>query len=131
MAYTVSKLRDYSEASLRRASGELLSALGDEAAAVTNEAEWKIFRDRWMGRKDGILAQVNDLWLKAARREEKRDAGRHVNLIKEQVEEKVYQLRKVEEVVNALNRGPERVGRVDISLPGVRRPIGAEHPVIK
>ncbi len=125
MAYTVSKLRDSSEASLRRASGELISALNDEAAAVKSEADWKALRDRWMARKDGVLTQVNDLWLKSAPRDAKRDAGRHVNLIKEQVEQ------KVEQVLNALNRAPERVGRVDISLPGIRRPIGAEHPVIK
>jgi phenylalanyl-tRNA synthetase alpha chain len=125
LAYTVSKLRDFSEASLRRASGELLSALNDEAAAVKSEADWRGLRDRWMARKDGVLTQVNDLWLKSAPRDAKRDAGRHVNLIKEQVEQ------KVEKVLNALNRAPERVGRVDISLPGIRRPVGAEHPVIK
>jgi phenylalanyl-tRNA synthetase alpha chain len=131
VAYTVSKLRDYSEASLRRASAELISAFSDEATAVKSEAEWKAFRDRWIARKDGVLTQINDLWLKSAPRDAKRDAGRHVNLIKEQVEQKVDQLRNIEEVLNALNRRPETVGRVDISLPGVRRAIGAEHPVIK
>jgi phenylalanyl-tRNA synthetase alpha chain len=131
MAYRVPQLRDHSLSSLRRHSAELLSVLDDEAAAVTTEAEWKIFRDRWIGRKDGVLAQVNELWLKAARREEKRDAGQQVNRIKEQVEQKVGQLRNIGEVANALDRGSERTGRVDISLPGVRRPIGAEHPVVK
>jgi phenylalanyl-tRNA synthetase alpha chain len=123
VAYTVPQLRDHSLPTLRRHSAELLSVLDDEAAAVTDEAEWKIFRDRWMGRKDGILAQVNDLWLKGARREEKRDAGQQVNRIKEQVEQKVDQLRKIDRVTGS--------GLVDITLPGVRRPIGAEHPVIK
>lgn len=133
MAYTVSKLTDYSAAALERASAELLSALGDEAAAVKNEADWKGFRDRWMARKDGVLTQINERWLKNAPKEVKRDAGRQVNLIKEQVEQKVDQLKniEIEEDVNALDHGPEAIGRVDISLPGARRPIGAEHPVIK
>jgi phenylalanyl-tRNA synthetase alpha chain len=133
VAYTVSKLTDYSAAALERASAELLSALGDEAAAVKNEADWKGFRDRWMARKDGVLTQINERWLKNAPKEVKRDAGRQVNLIKEQVEQKVDQLKniEIEEDVNALDHGPEAIGRVDISLPGARRPIGAEHPVIK
>jgi len=131
MAYTVSKLTDYSAAALDRASAELLSALGDEAAAVKNEADWKVFRDRWMARKDGVLTQINDLWLKSAPKEAKREAGRQVNLLKGQVEQKVDQLQNIEGVVNAPDHGPEAIGRVDISLPGLRRPIGAEHPVIK
>jgi phenylalanyl-tRNA synthetase alpha chain len=131
MAYTVSKLTDYSAAALDRASAELLSALGDEAAAVKNEADWKVFRDRWMARKDGVLTQINDLWLKSAPKEAKREAGRQVNLLKGQVGQKVDQLQNIEGVVNAPDHGPEAIGRVDISLPGLRRPIGAEHPVIK
>jgi phenylalanyl-tRNA synthetase alpha chain len=143
--YRISKLRDYSEASLRRHSAELLSALGNEAAAVNSETDWKAFRDRWMARKNGLLTQINELWLQAAPREAKRDAGRHVNLIKEQVEQKVEGAKAWLQapVLNIMHPGIEvpaaeleryafeKVGPVDISLPGVRRPIGAEHPVIK
>jgi phenylalanyl-tRNA synthetase alpha chain len=145
MAYTVSKLTDYSAASLRRASAPLLDALGHEAAAVKNEADWKAFRDRWLARKNGILSQVNDLWLKDAPREAKRDAGQQVNRIKEQVEQKVegakaWLLAPALELEHSGTEVPtaeleryafEKVGPVDISLPGIRRPLGAEHPVIK
>jgi phenylalanyl-tRNA synthetase alpha chain len=143
--YSVPKLRDYSVVALRRASGELLSALGDEAAAVKNEADWKAFRDRWMARKNGVLTQINDLWLNGAPREAKRDAGEQVNQIKEQVTQKVdgakaWRQAPVLEITHPgltvsaeeLERYAfEKVGRIDITLPGVRRPIGAEHPVIK
>ncbi len=145
MAYTVSKLTDYSEAALDRASAELLSALGDEAVTVKSESEWKIFRDRWMARKNGILTQVNDLWLKPAPKEAKREAGQQVNLIKGQVEQAVadakirYQIRTLpisqtsSEISEVEFRRDafEKADLVDISLPGIRRPIGAEHPVIK
>jgi phenylalanyl-tRNA synthetase alpha chain len=145
VAYTVSKLSDYSEAALKRASAELFSALGDEAAAVNGESDWKIFRDRWMARKSGVLTQINDLWLKAAPREAKREAGQQVNLIKEHVEQAVagakirYQIpilsidqagSEISEVEFQRNAF-EKAELVDITLPGVRRPIGAEHPVIK
>jgi len=143
--YHVPKLADYSAAALERASAELVSALGDESSAVKNEADWKIFRDRWMARKNGVLTQINDLWLKGAPKEAKREVGQQVNLIKEQVQQKVDSSKAwlqtptvevthsgIEVPAAELERYAfERVGAVDISLPGVRRPIGAEHPVIK
>ena len=70
--YTVPKLTDYSPASLETAGRDLLSALESESGAVGGDAEWKIFRDRWMARKDGIATQINDLWLKAAPRDQLR-----------------------------------------------------------
>ena len=66
MPYTVPKLTDFSTSALDGAVRELLSALDQESASVGSENEWKVFRDRWMARKNGILTQLNDLWLKAA-----------------------------------------------------------------
>jgi len=145
VAYTVPKLTDYSRAALDRAVSELLSALGNEASKVKDESEWKTFRDRWMARKNGVLAQVNDLWLKGAPKEVKREAGQKVNLIKEQVEQAVagakirYQIpilptARVNSEISEVDFQRDafaKSGRVDITLPGIRRPIGAEHPVIK
>ena len=75
MAYTVPKLTDYSAAALEKAAGECVGACTAEAAEVRNDAELKAFRDRWMARKNGILTQINDLWLKGAPKEAKREAG--------------------------------------------------------
>ena len=49
----------------------------------------KIFRDRWFARKNGILTQINEVWLKSARKEEKSEVGRLVNGIKGEIERKV------------------------------------------
>src|ERR1700679_958283 len=87
MAYTVSKLTDYSAAALETAAAACVRVCADEAAAVRNDVELKAFRDRWMGRKSGILTQINDLWLKAAPKEAKREAGRRVNEVKAAVED--------------------------------------------
>ena len=65
MPYTVPKLSDFSAAALDGAVRELLSALEQESAAVGSENDWKAFRDRWMARKNGVLTQLNDLWLNA------------------------------------------------------------------
>jgi len=66
---------------------ELFSALDQESAAVGSENDWKTFRDRWMARKNGILTQLNDLWLKAAPGPNKRGVGQRVNELKPQVEQ--------------------------------------------
>jgi phenylalanyl-tRNA synthetase alpha chain len=130
VAYTVSKLTDYSAAGLQTAAAECLRICMDEAAAVRAEPELKVFRDRWIGRKNGILTQINDLWLKAAPKDAKREAGRHVNELKLSIEI------VVEKQSLAIEKSHPTTAtsvsdRIDVSLPGLRRPIGAEHPVIK
>jgi len=145
MPYTVPKLTDYSPAALEKAAGECVAACTAEAAEVRSDAELKAFRDRWVARKNGILTQINDLWLKGAPKEAKRDVGRRVNEVKARVEEEVesagsrlrnrvieIQQPGIEVPAAELERYRlEGAERVDISLPGIRRPIGAEHPVIK
>jgi phenylalanyl-tRNA synthetase alpha chain len=148
-AYAVPKLKDFSPAPLRKAAEELLSAVELESKAVDSEADWKMFRDRWMARANGILTQINEVWLKAAPKDAKRDAGQWVNQLKAKVEQTVDATSdrilsgshsKGRPVGRAKTRdsafrpraGAESPGeRLDITLPGTRRPLGAEHPVIK
>ena len=127
MPYTVPKLTDFSAAALDGAARELFSALEQESAAVGSEDDWKAFRDRWMARKNGILTQLNDLWLKAAPGPNKRDVGQRVNELKPKVEQ------AVDATLARIQSGSSSelaAERLDITLPGIRRPIGAEHPVI-
>jgi len=128
VAYTVPKLKDFSPAALDKAAAKLLAALEQEAAGVTNESGWKTFRDGWMARKSGVLTQVNDLWLKAAPKDAKRDVGQQVNELKKRVEQTIEAalLRAQGAATSDLE-----CERLDITLPGIQRPIGAEHPVIK
>jgi len=124
VAYTVPQLKDFSPAALDKAVEKLLAALEKESASLSDENHRKAFRDRWVGRKEGILTQVNELWLKAAPKEAKREVGQRVNKLKAEVEAKVEA---------ALSKAPaeKAVSTIDISLPGIRRPIGAEHPIIR
>jgi len=125
MAYSVTKLNDYSDASLQDAAQECVQACEQEAAAVSDDAGLKLFRDRWLGRKNGILTQVNDLWLKAAPKDSKRAAGAAVNQLKTQIETLVEATRP------QTSRAAASTESIDIFLPGVHRAIGAEHPVIR
>jgi phenylalanyl-tRNA synthetase alpha chain len=124
--YTVPKLDDCSPAALDKAVRELLAALESESKAIANESDWKNLRDRWMARKNGVLTQINDLWLKSAPVPAKRDVGQRVNELKS----------RVEQIIDAAHErlkaaSPLEADRLDITLPGIRQPIGAEHPVIK
>ena len=147
-AYAVPKLKDFSAAALEKAAKELLSALAAESKAVGGEVEWKIFRDRWMARANGLLTQINEAWLKAAPKDAKRAAGQCVNELKAKVEEIVGAtseriLSEARSKGRPVGRGQTRdsafdprrgespADRIDITLPGIRRPLGAEHPVIK
>jgi len=126
VAYTVPKLTDYSAAALEKAAGECANACTAEAAEVRNDAELKAFRDRWMARKNGILTQINDLWLKGAPKEAKREAGIHVNEIRKAIEDIVDKAEYIRLELSAAT-----TDSVDITLPGVRRPLGAEHPIMR
>jgi phenylalanyl-tRNA synthetase alpha chain len=125
MPYTVPKLNDFSPAALDSAVLELLAALEQESATVASENDWKIFRDRWMARTDGVLTQLNDFWLKLAPKEAKRDVGQRLNSLRPRVQEKVL------EIHQSVTRAETDLPRLDITLPGIRRPLGSEHPVIK
>jgi len=147
-AYTVPKLKDFSAPALKKAADELLSALEAESEAVNSEAELKVFRDRWMARTNGLVTQINELWLKSAPKDEKRAAGQCVNELKIKVEQTVDATS--ERTLTGVHAKGKPVGRtkvrdsaspgreteftadrLDITLPGTRRPLGAEHPVIK
>jgi phenylalanyl-tRNA synthetase alpha chain len=127
--YVPSKLKDFSPSALDKAAEKLLAALEKEWQAVANESDWKSFRDHWMARKDGVLTQINELWLKAAPKDTKREVGQRVNEIKKRVED------SAQRGENGYKAGAKArmtdSDSVDISLPGLRRPIGAEHPIIK
>ncbi len=127
--YSVPKLKEHTPAKLDAAVGELFAALDSEAAALRTEAEWKVFRDRWMARKNGILTQVNDLWLKAAPTKAKRDVGQRVNELKDRVEQSVEAARR--RVHGGDLKSRLDTERLDVTLPGIRRPVGAEHPVLR
>jgi len=127
--YTVPKLSDFSGNALSSAVNETLAALQEEADKVTFDADWKLFRDRWLARKDGIATQINDLWLKAAPKEAKRDVGQRVNELKQTIEATVETT--LQRAQGGASSTKLAADRVDITLPGIRRPLGAEHPVIR
>jgi phenylalanyl-tRNA synthetase alpha chain len=127
--YTVPKLEDYAADTLENAVLDLLGALSEETAAAHSEAEWKALRDRWLARKNGVLTQINDTWLKAAPKEAKREVGQRVNELKARVESEIDAAQ--DKIHSASGESKLAAERLDITLPGVQRPIGVKHPVLR
>jgi len=97
----------------------------EECACACDESSWKQFRDAWLGRKSGVLTQITDNWLKPASQELKRVVGQELNQLRAHVESKVEECRKAIEA--GTEEGALARERVDLSLPGVIRPIGSHH----
>ena len=140
--YTVPKLKTFSAAALDKAVEKLLAALDAESKIIADEAAWKQFRDRWISRNNGLLTQVNELWLKVAPKDTKREVGQRVNELKTQVESRVQTVhgslgtiaslpteKPKKQQTQASAQAPRST--IDITLPGIRRPLGAEHPILK
>ncbi len=96
-----------------------------DCASTHDESSWKQFRDTWLGRKAGVLTQITDTWLKPATAELKRAVGQQLNELRTHVETQIEARRA------AIETGAEEAAldrdRVDLSLPGVLRPVGSRH----
>jgi phenylalanyl-tRNA synthetase alpha chain len=97
----------------------------EECACASDESSWKQFRDAWLGRKSGVLAQITDNWLKPASQELKRVVGQELNQLRAHVETKIEERRKAIEA--GASEAASARERVDLSLPGVIRPLGSHH----
>ena len=128
LAYTVPKLTDHSPAALAKAFGDAKLAFRDELREVKSQSQWKVFRDRWLARKNGLLTQINER-LKAAPKESKRDIGQYLNEIRQYVENEINGWHEFAE--DGAQSLAAHIESIDITLPGIHRPIGAEHPVIR
>ena len=91
MPYTVPKLTDFSTSALDSAVSRTSSALEQESAAVKFRERLEGFPRPLDGAKNGILTQLNDLWLKAAPGRSKPDVGQRVNELKTKVEHGLYE----------------------------------------
>jgi phenylalanyl-tRNA synthetase alpha chain len=140
--YTVPKLTDYSQSTLDRVFDDVRSAFLEETAQTSDPADFKKHRDRWLARKNGILTQIRELWLKQAAAQTRGDVGKRFNELKGYIEGSL-ETHTVHSAVRELSKRRDQgiahgqweetkpATHIDISLPGIRRPIGAEHPVLR
>lgn len=102
---------------------ELRTLFHQELARADGDAEQvKKLRDRWLGRKQGLLTSTNDHWLKPAARDLKPLVGKLQNSLKTAVE---HAIEDASGKIQRKSAEPE----LDVTLPGPPRPIGARHPI--
>jgi len=152
-------LKGWSEAELDAAFAAVCLELDTEAASLRSVDDLEAFRLHWIGRKQGRLTAISRTWLKNAPPEAKKSIGERFASLKSRYEEEVKSAalrvvkaeyergtpaRKQALVQAAENleaeyrelkaRAREKAldaEAIDITLPGRRRKLGAEHPLIR
>ena len=97
-----------------------------EIASVNTDADATALRDRWVGRKSGVItAEMKTLGKLSP--EERRAAGQQLNELKEYVEATIEKL----QADFAAKREAEQLvkERIDVTLPGRRIVAGHLHPI--
>jgi phenylalanyl-tRNA synthetase alpha chain len=141
----IPQLTNYDNATLDREFGKLRAQIDEESAMLTTDEAREAFRLQWLGRKQGLLKSIGDSWLKTAPVDKKGLVGQRFNELKSHVE-----LRRIVPMIEALSTAEKqsvvhRLGeeverdrtrqternRLDITLPGSARRLGAEHPLVK
>jgi len=105
--------------------GELRSQFDVAALSIHDESSLKPLRDEWLGRKSGVFSLVTDNWLKKSESELKPIVGQELNGLRKYVDGRLEQLQR--EVSDQAEAAAALKERVDLSLPGVIRPIGSHH----
>ena len=127
---------------------QLSDNLKQDAQSVADKESFELFRVKWLGRKQGILSRITDNWLKPAPPDAKRWVGSQLNDLRREVAHLYLsdfeakglfaEPAKVDvgasldfwraQVETKLEEAQAAAAEpVDVSLPGVERPIGARH----
>ncbi|HEX3569591.1 MAG TPA: phenylalanine--tRNA ligase subunit alpha [Acidobacteriaceae bacterium] len=117
---SIPPLSSYDESSLDAA----FATLADEVRAETaGSVDVEDFRLHWLGRKQGRLKLISDAWLKSAPPEARKPLGMRFNELKQRIEAALEQA--------AAAPAKSHAAGVDITLPGIVRAPGIEHPLVQ
>jgi phenylalanyl-tRNA synthetase alpha chain len=127
----IPELKDFSEAALDAAFTEVRAQAQLDISSMTIDVE--AFRLEWLGRKQGRLKIISDLWLKAAPPEAKRLIGQRFNALKETIE---VELERRNSSLPSMHQADILAGNIcvpqlDVTLPRLGRRVGVEHPLVK
>ena len=119
-------LGGFSEDHLDAAFHQLAAEVEQSAKSLAGSEAVEQFRLQWLGRKQGRLKALSDAWLKTAPPEAKKLIGQRFNKLKDEIE------RQLESAGSGgVSLAELRAEAIDITLPGTRHALGAEHPLIK
>ncbi len=111
---------------LDAAFAKLAAEVKDSAENLSGAEAVEQFRLHWLGRKQGRLKAISDAWLKTAPTDAKKLIGQRFNKLKEEIEQHLESAS-----AGGLSLSELAAEAIDITLPGTRRALGAEHPLIR
>ncbi len=90
-----------------------------------DDGGWLALRNAWLGRKSGAISLISDNWLKSAPSELKRAVGQALNDLRAHVEAGLAD--RLKAIEDAAEGAAAAKSAIDLSLPGVERPVGTHH----
>ena len=114
-------------AAIRQLFEDVKQVFDRDIALDLDVVDLGITRVSWVGRKNGLITWITESWLKRARPELKPAVGQALNNLKAHVEAALEERRLA--ITAAAETAALARERVDLSLPGVIRPIGSRHLV--
>jgi phenylalanyl-tRNA synthetase alpha chain len=127
LSQTLASLGISSAEGLQALFAEIRSRFDTESAHAIDETSFKAFRDAWLARKSGVITRITDNWLKPATPDLKRAVGAALNELRAHVDAQI-EARRLAVESGAVTSAAAK-DRIDLSLPGVIRPIGSHHLV--
>src|SRR5260221_6175831 len=97
------------------------------AAKAPDETNYNLMKNAWLGRKSGVLTLISENWLKPSPPSLKPTVGQELNKLKRHIETALETYRTTAD--KSLGEAVAAKDRIDLSLPGVIRPIGSHHLV--
>jgi phenylalanyl-tRNA synthetase alpha chain len=120
---TLTELNVSTPQELAEKFAEIRNRLDAELRNHRSITDWEPLRLNWLSRKAGVLAKVKEHWLDSAPPELKRSAGQAFNELRAYVESSLeIWLESIQS-----NVAQSAHDQMDLSLPGVIRPVGTHH----
>jgi phenylalanyl-tRNA synthetase alpha chain len=94
-------------------------------AKTPDDANYTALKNAWLGRKSGVLTSITENWLRSAPPTLKPVVGQSLNELKRHIESGLETFRTFAQ--RSSERSLAARERVDLSLPGVIRPVGTHH----
>jgi phenylalanyl-tRNA synthetase alpha chain len=145
----IPNLLGYDSSTLDKAFGDLSAQVAEESVMLGTDEAREAFRLHWLGRKQGKLKAISDVWLKNAPPDKKGLVGQRFNQLKADIEARLV-VSQVQPVYEALSPAEKEAfagqakaildsklkaeiekNRIDITLPGTVRAPGIPHPLLK
>src|SRR3984957_12699612 len=103
---------------------EVRARFDEQIVTHGEKFDWQPMQVSWLGR-NGVLTAISEKWLKPAAPALRPTVGRCFNELRQHVAQAIEALRRDAE--SAAEQAALARERVDLSLPGVIRPIGSRH----